>query len=147
VYINFKRTIILSAAIVCMFAFQVVKRSEALGDLEARRVGKLVDRLETLRRGSGSGLGLGIAPPVTTGSFSGARGICRACGKRAPILPILPGLKRCAMCKNFVCSNCVIETGPSRYRPSCVLILFLYGPNQKSRVPVSIIQYPSAVSN
>ncbi|XP_077286828.1 rabphilin [Arctopsyche grandis] len=84
---------------------EVVKRSEALGDTEARRVGRMVERVESLRRSSGAGA-------VALGGTSGG-GRCGACGRRGPLLPLplFPGLRRCSVCNRQLCSNCALDTG------------------------------------
>ncbi|XP_013184078.2 rabphilin-3A [Amyelois transitella] len=73
----------------------VVKRAEKLDEVEAKRVGRLVARLEGMRRSA-----QGPAPRS-----------CLVCGETARLLS---PLRTCAMCRQSACSKCVIETMPHR---------------------------------
>ncbi|CAG9559247.1 unnamed protein product [Danaus chrysippus] len=77
---------------------EVVRRAEKVDEVEARRIGRLVARLEGMRRSA-----QGPAPRS-----------CLLCGETAKLLS---PLRRCAMCQHWACSKCVIET-PSQHRPS-----------------------------
>lgn len=82
-----------------------MKRSEAVSDTEARRVGRMVERVEALRRGSSAGA---VAQCGTSGN-----GRCGSCGRRGPLLPLplFPGLRRCSVCNRQLCTNCALDTG------------------------------------
>ncbi|KAG6448817.1 hypothetical protein O3G_MSEX005738, partial [Manduca sexta] len=73
----------------------VVKRAEKLDEIEARRVGRLVARLEGMRRSA-----QGPAPRS-----------CLLCGETARLLS---PLRTCSMCRHTACSKCVIDTPPHR---------------------------------
>ncbi|KAM3963831.1 rabphilin [Aphomia sociella] len=69
----------------------VVKRAEKLDEVEAKRVGRLVARLEGMRRSA-----QGPAPRS-----------CLVCGETSKLLA---PLRTCAVCNQSACPKCVIET-------------------------------------
>ncbi|XP_073948239.1 rabphilin-3A-like isoform X2 [Choristoneura fumiferana] len=73
----------------------VVRRAEKVDEIEARRVGRLVARLEGMRRSA-----QGPAPRI-----------CLVCGDTARLLA---PLRTCAICKNSACPKCVIDTNCHR---------------------------------
>ncbi|CAH0685770.1 unnamed protein product [Chilo suppressalis] len=73
----------------------VVKRAEKLEEVEAKRIGRLVARLEGMRRSA-----QGPAPRT-----------CLLCGETARLLA---PLRTCAICRNSACPKCVIDTPPHR---------------------------------
>nr|XP_037872297.1 rabphilin-3A isoform X2 [Bombyx mori] len=73
----------------------VVKRAEKVDEVEAKRIGRLVARLEGMRRSA-----RGPAPRT-----------CLLCGETARLLS---PLRTCAVCRNTACSKCVIDTPPHR---------------------------------
>ncbi|XP_013167496.1 PREDICTED: rabphilin-3A [Papilio xuthus] len=73
----------------------VVRRAEQLDELEARRVGRLVARLEGMRRSA-----QGPAPRA-----------CLLCGETSRLLA---PLRTCSICRNSACPKCVIDTPPHR---------------------------------
>ncbi|KAL0818326.1 hypothetical protein ABMA28_008808 [Loxostege sticticalis] len=75
----------------------VVKRAEKVEEVEARRVGRLVARLEGMRRSA-----QGPAPRT-----------CLLCGETARLLA---PLRTCAICRNSACPKCVIETHTPPHR-------------------------------
>ncbi|XP_045770330.1 rabphilin-3A [Maniola jurtina] len=75
----------------------VVKRAEKVDEVEARRVGRLVARLEGMRRSA-----QGPAPRS-----------CLLCGETSKLLA---PLRTCSMCQNSACPKCVIDT-PSHRSP------------------------------
>ncbi|KAL4713347.1 hypothetical protein ACJJTC_001878, partial [Scirpophaga incertulas] len=68
----------------------VVKRAEKLDEVEAKRVGRLVARLEGMRRSA-----QGPVPRT-----------CLLCGETARLLA---PLRTCAICRHTACPKCVIE--------------------------------------
>ncbi|XP_046964096.1 rabphilin-3A isoform X1 [Vanessa cardui] len=86
----------------------VVKRAEKVDEVEARRVGRLVARLEGMRRSA-----QGPAPRT-----------CLLCGETSRLLA---PLRTCAICRNSACPKCVIDTPPhrssiySREQYTCIL--------------------------
>ncbi|XP_062071713.1 rab effector Noc2 isoform X1 [Lepus europaeus] len=78
---------------------QVIQRAERLDVLEQQRVGRLVERLETMRRNA---LGNGLSQ-------------CRLCGE---VLGFLGSSSVfCQDCRKKVCTKCGIETCPGQKRP------------------------------
>ncbi|CAB3245604.1 unnamed protein product, partial [Arctia plantaginis] len=75
----------------------VVKRAEKIDEVEAKRVGRLVARLEGMRRSA-----QGPAPRS-----------CLLCGETARLLA---PLRTCSICRHTACSKCVIDT-PSHRSP------------------------------
>ncbi|CAH0696558.1 unnamed protein product [Spodoptera exigua] len=73
----------------------VVKRAEKIDEVEAKRVGRLVARLESMRRSA-----QGPAPRT-----------CLLCGETARLLA---PLRTCSICRHTACSKCVIENLPHR---------------------------------
>ncbi|XP_072934359.1 rabphilin-3A [Epargyreus clarus] len=73
----------------------VVKRAEKVDEIEAKRIGRLVARLEGMRR-----LAQGPAPRS-----------CFLCGDTARLLS---PLRTCSICRHTACSKCVIDTPPHR---------------------------------
>ncbi|XP_068623564.1 rabphilin-3A isoform X4 [Battus philenor] len=69
----------------------VVKRAEKVDEVEARRVGRLVARLEGMRRSA-----QGPAPRA-----------CLLCGETSRLLA---PLRTCSICRNSACPKCVIDT-------------------------------------
>ncbi|CAH0713691.1 unnamed protein product, partial [Brenthis ino] len=69
----------------------VVKRAEKLDEVEAKRVGRLVARLEGMRRSA-----QGPAPRC-----------CILCGETSKLLA---PLRTCSICRNSACPKCVIDT-------------------------------------
>ncbi|XP_022115267.1 rabphilin-3A isoform X1 [Pieris rapae] len=74
----------------------VVKRAEKVEDNEAKRIGRLVARLEGMRRSA-----QGPAPRS-----------CVLCGETSRLLA---PLRLCSMCKNYACPKCVIDTPHKLY--------------------------------
>ncbi|CAG9104357.1 unnamed protein product [Plutella xylostella] len=74
---------------------EVVRRAERLEEVEAKRVGKLVSRLEGMRRSA-----QGPAPRS-----------CLLCGETPRLLA---PLRTCSVCRNAACPKCVIEGPPHR---------------------------------
>ncbi|XP_041972144.1 rabphilin-3A [Aricia agestis] len=73
----------------------VVKRAEKLEETEAKRVGRLVARLEGMRRTAS-----GPAPKT-----------CLLCGDTSKLLS---PLRTCSLCRNSACPKCVIEMPAQR---------------------------------
>ncbi|CAK1590270.1 unnamed protein product [Parnassius mnemosyne] len=73
----------------------VVKRAEKVDEVEARRVGRIVARLEGMRRSA-----QGPAPRS-----------CLLCGETSRLLA---PLRTCSICRNTACPKCVIEMPPHR---------------------------------
>ncbi|XP_038217430.1 double C2-like domain-containing protein beta isoform X1 [Zerene cesonia] len=73
----------------------VVKRAEKVEETEARRIGRLVARLEGMRRSA-----QGPAPRS-----------CVLCGETPRLLA---PLRICFMCRNAACPKCVIDTPPHK---------------------------------
>ncbi|XP_026314154.1 rabphilin-3A [Hyposmocoma kahamanoa] len=79
----------------------VVKRAEKLDEVEARRVGRLVARLEGMRRSA-----QGPAPRT-----------CLLCGETTRLLA---PLRTCCVCRHSACPKCVIDTPqPQNRSPIC----------------------------
>ncbi|XP_069917281.1 rab effector Noc2 isoform X3 [Oryctolagus cuniculus] len=78
---------------------QVIQRAERLDVLEQQRVGRLVERLETMRRNA---LGNGLSQ-------------CLLCGEVLGFLGSSSVL--CQDCRKKVCTKCGIETCPGQKRP------------------------------
>ncbi|XP_026728298.1 rabphilin-3A isoform X1 [Trichoplusia ni] len=73
----------------------VVRRAEKIDEVEAKRVGRLVARLEGMRRSA-----QGPVPRT-----------CLLCGETARLLA---PLRTCSICRHTACSKCVIENPPHR---------------------------------
>ncbi|XP_047999377.1 synaptotagmin-4 isoform X2 [Leguminivora glycinivorella] len=73
----------------------VVRRAEKVDEVEARRVGRLVARLEGMRRSA-----QGPAPRT-----------CLVCGETARLLS---PLRTCSICQHSACPKCVIDTNVHR---------------------------------
>ncbi|XP_061722431.1 rabphilin-3A isoform X1 [Cydia pomonella] len=73
----------------------VVRRAEKVDEVEARRVGRLVARLEGMRRSA-----QGPAPRT-----------CLVCGETARLLS---PLRTCSICRHSACPKCVIDTNVHR---------------------------------
>ncbi|XP_043276688.1 rabphilin-3A isoform X1 [Venturia canescens] len=93
---------------------QVIQRAEALDVSEQERVGKLVERLENMKRN--------VSTVTTTRSSgrscgsrcSGSNGCvcsCALCGEKFAVLGAGPSL--CRDCRKYICQKCGIETTPS----------------------------------
>ncbi|XP_067572821.1 rab effector Noc2 isoform X2 [Pseudorca crassidens] len=112
---------------------QVIQRAERLDVLEQQRVGRLVERLETMRRNvMGNGLSQCLLCGEVLGFLGSSSVFCKDCRKFRgvkylhivvrPSPPSSPELSRLAELKFYthsmkVCTKCGIEASPGQKRP------------------------------
>ncbi|KAF7991332.1 hypothetical protein HCN44_002894 [Aphidius gifuensis] len=93
---------------------EVIKKADALDLSEQERVGKLVDRLENMKKNvtvvtSTRASGRNCASRCIRGNKCVC--CCALCGEKFSVLGAGPGL--CRDCRNYVCQKCGIETTTS----------------------------------
>ncbi|XP_015592849.1 uncharacterized protein LOC107266663 isoform X3 [Cephus cinctus] len=96
---------------------EVIRRAEALDLSEQERVGKLVERLENMKRNVTSVTTIRSNGRSCGSRCSGGRCICSCalCGERFAVLGAGPSL--CKDCRKYICQKCGIEATPSSAPP------------------------------
>ncbi|XP_012270565.1 rabphilin-3A isoform X2 [Orussus abietinus] len=98
---------------------QVIQRAEALDLAEQERVGRLVERLENMKRNVSTAMGSGTTERTCGSRCAGGTKCvcsCALCGERFAVLGAGPGL--CKDCRRYICQKCGIEATPAVTSPS-----------------------------
>ena len=93
---------------------QVIQRAEALDVSEQERVGKLVERLENMKRNVYTVTTTRLSSRSCGSRCSGGSGCvcsCALCGEKFAVLGAGPTL--CRDCRKYICQKCGIETSPA----------------------------------
>ncbi|XP_020711675.2 rabphilin-3A isoform X2 [Athalia rosae] len=85
----------------CVYYCSVIRRAEALDLSEQERVGRLVDRLENMKRNCVS------SGNLSTSEHSYSRYSCALCGEKFTVLGAGPAI--CKDCRKHICQKCGIE--------------------------------------